>query len=80
MFCSTGPFLVQFLILSALFGIPLFLFHVALGHYLGAGVMDMWRISPVFQVNISGSLGKIAGGMDENSAKNDRKSFPNRKR
>ncbi|KAF4527278.1 hypothetical protein B566_EDAN006999 [Ephemera danica] len=44
-----GPFLLQFLLLSILFGIPLFLFHVALGHYLGAGVMDMWRISPVFQ-------------------------------
>lgn len=48
--CFAGSFIVQFFILSIFFGIPLFLFHVALGHYLGAGVINMWRISPVFQV------------------------------
>ncbi|CAB3366261.1 Hypothetical predicted protein [Cloeon dipterum] len=44
-----GSFLVQFSILSVFFGIPLYLFHVALGHYLGSGVINMWKISPIFQ-------------------------------
>ncbi|XP_054271127.1 sodium-dependent transporter bedraggled [Macrosteles quadrilineatus] len=42
-------FFLQFLIMSALVGIPLFTFHVSLGQLLAAGTMDMWRISPVFQ-------------------------------
>ncbi|KAG8233176.1 hypothetical protein J437_LFUL008939 [Ladona fulva] len=35
--------------MSLLFGLPLYSFHVSIGQYLGAGVIDMWRISPVFQ-------------------------------
>ncbi|XP_046403337.1 sodium-dependent transporter bedraggled [Ischnura elegans] len=42
-------FIVQFIILSLIFGIPLYAFHVSIGQYLGAGVIDMWKISPVFQ-------------------------------
>ncbi len=44
-------FIVQFLLLSILFGIPLFVFHASLGQYLGSGIIDMWRISPIHQVN-----------------------------
>ena len=48
-----GPiFIVQFLLLSLLFGIPLFLFFVSTGQYLGSGIIDMWRISPIFQVSL----------------------------
>lgn len=36
--------------LSLLVGVPLFTFHSSLGQLLGAGVMDMWRISPIFKV------------------------------
>lgn len=43
-------FFLQFLIMSALVGIPLFTFHVSLGQLLASGTMDMWKISPVFQV------------------------------
>ncbi|CAG2062072.1 unnamed protein product [Timema podura] len=42
-------FIVQFLFLSLVFGIPLYCFHASLGQHLTAGVMDMWKISPVFQ-------------------------------
>ncbi|KAE8742791.1 hypothetical protein FOCC_FOCC011649, partial [Frankliniella occidentalis] len=42
-------FIIQFLILSAVFGIPLYTFQVCLGQFLAAGAVDMWRISPVFQ-------------------------------
>ena len=48
-----GPiFIVQFLLLSLLFGIPLLLFFVSTGQYLGSGIIDMWRISPIFQVSL----------------------------
>ncbi len=43
-------FLVQFLLLSLFLGIPMMAFYVCLGQYLGSGVVDMWRISPIFQV------------------------------
>nr|CAD7605885.1 unnamed protein product [Timema genevievae] len=42
-------FIIQFLFLSLVFGIPLYCFHASLGQHLTAGVMDMWKISPVFQ-------------------------------
>ncbi|XP_066909040.1 sodium-dependent transporter bedraggled isoform X2 [Halyomorpha halys] len=42
-------FIVQFLVMSLILGIPLFTFHVSLGQLLGSGAMDMWRISPIFQ-------------------------------
>ncbi len=45
-------FIVQFLLLSFMFGIPLLVFHSSLGQYLGSGVIDMWRISPIQQVHI----------------------------
>lgn len=42
-------FILQFVILSILIGIPLFTLQLCLGQQLGAGVIDMWRISPLFQ-------------------------------
>ncbi|XP_044738253.1 sodium-dependent transporter bedraggled isoform X2 [Chrysoperla carnea] len=42
-------FIVQFMVLSVVFGIPLFTLHTCLGQQLNAGVIDMWRISPIFQ-------------------------------
>ncbi|PSN55301.1 hypothetical protein C0J52_01760 [Blattella germanica] len=42
-------FIVQFLLLSLLLGIPLFTLNTSLGQCLCAGVMDMWHISPIFQ-------------------------------
>lgn len=42
-------FILQFIILSILIGIPLFTLQLCLGQQLGAGVIDMWRISPLFQ-------------------------------
>ncbi|XP_048485628.1 sodium-dependent transporter bedraggled isoform X3 [Plutella xylostella] len=44
-----GCFLVQFFILSLLFGIPMFLLYMCLGQILGQGPVDMWEISPIFQ-------------------------------
>ena len=42
-------FIVQFLFLSLAFGIPMMLFFCSMGQYLGSGIIDMWRISPIFQ-------------------------------
>ena len=41
--------MVQFLLLSLCFGIPLLTFFMSCGQYLGSGLIDMWRISPIFQ-------------------------------
>ncbi|XP_046752241.1 sodium-dependent transporter bedraggled isoform X5 [Diprion similis] len=42
-------FIVQFLVLSLVLGIPLFTLQVCLGQRLAAGAVDMWKISPLFQ-------------------------------
>ncbi|RZC33827.1 uncharacterized protein BDFB_002644 [Asbolus verrucosus] len=42
-------FIFQFFLLSLVFGLPLFTLQLCLGQQLGAGVIDMWRISPLFQ-------------------------------
>ncbi|OXU30031.1 hypothetical protein TSAR_017027 [Trichomalopsis sarcophagae] len=42
-------FIVQFLILSLVIGIPLLTLQVCLGQRLAAGSVDMWKISPLFQ-------------------------------
>ncbi|XP_060523939.1 sodium-dependent transporter bedraggled isoform X2 [Cylas formicarius] len=42
-------FIFQFFLLSMVFGLPLFSLQLCLGQQLGAGVIDMWRISPLFQ-------------------------------
>lgn len=47
-------FILQFLMLSLLLGVPLLAFHAALGQTLGAGPVDMWKISPLFQVSSTG--------------------------
>ncbi|XP_042224187.1 uncharacterized protein LOC121868015 [Homarus americanus] len=43
------PFVVQWVVVSMVLGLPLMTFHMTVGQYLGAGVVDMWRISPIFQ-------------------------------
>lgn len=45
----SANFIVQFLILSLVLGIPLLTLHVCLGQRLAAGSVDMWKISPLFQ-------------------------------
>nr|XP_022903756.1 sodium- and chloride-dependent glycine transporter 2 [Onthophagus taurus]XP_022903757.1 sodium- and chloride-dependent glycine transporter 2 [Onthophagus taurus] len=42
-------FIFQFFILSMVIGLPMFTLQLCLGQQLGAGVIDMWRISPLFQ-------------------------------
>ncbi|CAD7012400.1 uncharacterized protein LOC101452208 isoform X2 [Ceratitis capitata] len=42
-----GNFVLQFFILSILFGIPLFLLHVCLGSRIKAGPVSMWKITPI---------------------------------
>ncbi|XP_015599859.1 uncharacterized protein LOC107269926 isoform X2 [Cephus cinctus] len=42
-------FIVQFLVLSLILGIPLLTLQVCLGQRLAAGAVDMWKISPLFQ-------------------------------
>ncbi|GIX83668.1 sodium- and chloride-dependent glycine transporter 1 [Caerostris extrusa] len=44
-----GCFIFQFLLLSFLIGIPVLYMQMSLGQYLGAGMLDMWYISPVFK-------------------------------
>lgn len=45
----SANFIVQFLILSFILGIPILTLQVCLGQRLSAGAVDMWRISPLFQ-------------------------------
>lgn len=40
-------FLVQFLILSIVFGIPLFMLQIILGYKIKSGMVSMWKISPI---------------------------------
>lgn len=42
-------FILQFLFLTLVLGIPLYTFHTSVGQFLASGVVDMWKISPVFQ-------------------------------
>lgn len=42
-------FIIQFIFLSVVFGLPFLTLQLCLGQKLGAGVVDMWRISPLFQ-------------------------------
>ncbi|KAF5301494.1 hypothetical protein FQR65_LT08797 [Abscondita terminalis] len=42
-------FILQFFALSIVIGLPLFTLQMCLGQQLGAGVIDMWKISPLFQ-------------------------------
>ncbi|XP_066999497.2 sodium-dependent transporter bedraggled [Anabrus simplex] len=42
-------FILQFLFVSLVLGIPLYTFHASIGQFLAAGIMDMWKISPIFQ-------------------------------
>ncbi|XP_071041209.1 sodium-dependent transporter bedraggled isoform X2 [Parasteatoda tepidariorum] len=44
-----GCFIFQFLLLSILIGIPILYMQMSLGQYLGAGMLDMWYISPAFK-------------------------------
>lgn len=45
-----GAFLVQWVILSFVIGLPLMTFHSSIGQAIGGSVIDMWVISPIFQV------------------------------
>lgn len=42
-------FLFEFLVLSAIFGIPFLYLQMTLGQYLGSGILNMWYISPAFR-------------------------------
>lgn len=44
----SANFIVQFMVLSLVLGIPLLTLQVCLGQRLAAGAVDMWRISPIF--------------------------------
>ncbi|KAG1651895.1 Sodium- and chloride-dependent GABA transporter 3 [Nymphon striatum] len=41
-------FVFEFILLSILFGIPLFSMYVKLGQYVRTGIISMWSISPAF--------------------------------
>ncbi|XP_050515599.1 sodium-dependent transporter bedraggled isoform X2 [Diabrotica virgifera virgifera] len=57
-------FIFQFCFLSLVFGLPLFTLQLCLGQQLGAGVIDMWRISPLFQgVGVSLLLAQALMGL-----------------
>ncbi|XP_037519216.1 sodium-dependent transporter bedraggled [Rhipicephalus sanguineus] len=42
-------FMLQFFVLSAVFGVPFLYLQMSLGQYLGSGILDMWYISPAFK-------------------------------
>lgn len=42
-------FILEFLLLSSLFGVPFLYLQMTMGQYLGSGILDMWYISPAFK-------------------------------
>ncbi|CAN7984718.1 unnamed protein product, partial [Ixodes pacificus] len=42
-------FILQFFVLSSVFGVPFLYLQMSLGQYLGSGILDMWYISPAFK-------------------------------
>nr|XP_050027381.1 sodium-dependent transporter bedraggled-like isoform X1 [Dermacentor andersoni]XP_050027382.1 sodium-dependent transporter bedraggled-like isoform X1 [Dermacentor andersoni] len=42
-------FVLQFFVLSAVFGVPFLYLQMSLGQYLGSGILEMWYISPAFK-------------------------------
>ncbi|XP_076308593.1 uncharacterized protein LOC143224012 [Tachypleus tridentatus] len=42
-------FIVEFLILSMVLGVPFLCLQMTLGQYIGSGLVDMWYISPAFK-------------------------------
>ncbi|XP_076373796.1 sodium-dependent transporter bedraggled-like [Tachypleus tridentatus] len=42
-------FIVEFIILTCMFGFPFMYLQSAVGQYLGSGITDMWYISPAFK-------------------------------
>lgn len=45
----TGAFLIPFVIMLFITGIPLVFMELSLGQYASAGVVRVWRASPIFQ-------------------------------
>lgn len=48
-FCLTGAFLIPFLIMLFVTGIPMVFMELSLGQYASAGIVKVWRASPLFQ-------------------------------
>lgn len=59
----SGPFLLQFFILSLLYGLPIVLFLSSLGQYLGSGFADLWFISPAFKGKHSATTSSLIVSM-----------------
>ncbi|XP_018013754.1 uncharacterized protein LOC108670774 [Hyalella azteca] len=58
------PFLVQWLILSLVLGVPLLTLHVALGQHTGLGALQLWKVAPIFQgVGVSLVLAQLVLGV-----------------
>ena len=45
----TGAFLIPYVLMLFLCGVPLFFFEVALGQYASSGCTTVWRINPLFK-------------------------------
>ncbi|GAB6032273.1 hypothetical protein CHUAL_010913 [Chamberlinius hualienensis] len=59
-----GGFILQFLMLTVIFGLPMLSFQMSAGQYIGSGVMDMWKVSPIFLgVGISAVLAMAVIGI-----------------
>ncbi|KAF2356184.1 Sodium:neurotransmitter symporter, partial [Trinorchestia longiramus] len=58
------PFLVQWLIISLVLGVPLLTLHVALGQHTGLGALQLWKVAPIFQgVGVSLVLAQLILGV-----------------
>ncbi|XP_055922699.1 sodium-dependent transporter bedraggled isoform X2 [Eupeodes corollae] len=59
-----GNFLLQFLLLSVVFGIPLFWLQICLGAKIKAGPVSMWKVSPICRgIGIALVLGQCVMGL-----------------
>ncbi|KAF0311208.1 Sodium- and chloride-dependent GABA transporter 1 [Amphibalanus amphitrite] len=57
-------FVIQFFILSLLVGMPLMTLHMTMGQYIGSGIVDMWRISPIFKgIGLAAVLAELILGV-----------------
>ena len=62
----TGAFLIPYVIMLALVGLPLFFMELAFGQFASLGPITIWRINPLFKGKKSITIWRINLGLNYN--------------